>query len=163
MDRRTILKGSAGFLAVAGSGPLLSNLVRAAELPAGATAEQVLASLPGKVPLIKKTYRPPNYETPISYFNEPFTPNDAFYVRYHIADIPEVDAASWKLSIGGAGAQSPAEFTLDQLKADFERVEISAVNQCSGNRSGFSDPHVPGVEWGAGAKGNPKWAGVSLK
>lgn len=163
MDRRTILKGGAGMLAVAGGGPLLTNLAQAAELPAGATAEQVLDALPGKVPLIKKTYRPPNYETPISYFNEPFTPNDAFYVRYHIADIPEVDASSWKLSIGGAGAQGPVEFTLDQLKTDFEKVEIAAVNQCSGNRRGFSDPHVPGVEWGAGAMGNARWAGVRLK
>jgi DMSO/TMAO reductase YedYZ molybdopterin-dependent catalytic subunit len=150
---------------LAGGSGWLPRLARAAELslPAGTSAEQVLEALPGKVALIKKTYRPPNYETPVSYFNEDYTPNDAFFVRYHLSDIPEVDAATWKLAVGGPGAQSPAEFTLDQLKTEFEKVEIAAVNQCSGNRRGFSTPHVPGVEWGPGAMGNAKWAGARLK
>ncbi len=165
MNRRQILKGGAGMLALAGGTGLLPRLVKAAELslPAGTTAEQVLEALPGKVPLIKKTYRPPNYETPISYFNEEFTPNNAFFVRYHLADIPEVDAATWKLQVGGPGAKSTAEFSLDDLKNGFEKVEIAAVNQCSGNRRGYSTPHVAGVEWGPGAMGNALWAGVRLK
>src|SRR5215470_4635543 len=37
-------------------------------LPAGVRAEAVLEALPGKEPLIKLSYRPPNYETPIEYF-----------------------------------------------------------------------------------------------
>jgi len=36
-----------------------------AELPDGTLEEQLLYALPGKVPLIKKTFRPPNFETPI--------------------------------------------------------------------------------------------------
>src|SRR6266498_3848266 len=77
-------------------------------LLSGAVAEQLLEALHGKLPLIKKTYRPPNYETPISYFNEEFTPNNAFFVRYHLADIPEVDAAAWKVRVGGPAVQNPA-------------------------------------------------------
>src|SRR5262249_2633293 len=152
MSRRQALKGAAGMLTLAGA-ESLPRLAAAAGLglPAGTVAEQVLEALPGKLTLIKKTYRPPNYETPISYFNRAFTPNDAFFVRYHLSDIPEVDASSWKLRIGGPGAHTPSEFTLDQLKAQFERVEIAAVNQCAGNRRGFSQPHVPGVQWGPGA------------
>lgn len=163
MDRRTILKGGAGAFALAASGSWLT-LARAAQfsLPEGAAAFP-LEALPGKVPLIKKTYRPPNYETPVSYFSEEFTPNNAFFVRYHLADIPEeIDAAAWKLEIGGAGAATPVSFSLDDLKA-MEKVEIAAINQCSGNRRGFSDPHVPGVEWGFGAMGNANWGGVRLK
>ena len=38
-------------------------------------------TLPGKVPLIKKTFRPPNFETPIKYFRTAITRNDAFFVR----------------------------------------------------------------------------------
>lgn len=165
MNRRQILKGGAGMLALAGGAGWLPQLARATQmsLPAGTAAEQALEALPGKVALIRKTYRPPNYETPISYFNEDFTPNNAFFVRYHLSDIPEVSAATWKVTIGGPGAQKPGEFTLDQLKTQFEKVEIAAVNQCSGNRRGYSDPHVPGVEWGPGAMGNAKWAGVRLK
>jgi len=37
------------------------------------------------------------------------------------------------------------------------------VCQCSGNRRGLSDPHVPGVQWGLGAMGNAVWKGVRLK
>ena len=165
MKRRQILSGGAGMLTLAGAAGSLPRLARAAglSLPAGTAGEQALEALPGKVPLIRKSYRPPNYETPLKYFNQAFTPNDAFFVRYHLSDIPEVDAASWKLAIGGPGAATPAEFTLDQLKTGFEKVEIAAVNQCSGNRRGYSTPHVPGVEWGPGAMGNAKWAGVRLK
>ena len=47
--------------------------------------------------------------------------------------------------------------------SEFEQVEIVAVCQCSGNRRGLSDPHVPGVEWGYGAMGNARWKGVRLK
>ncbi len=164
MNRRQVLKGGAGALALAAAGLLPRPAIAAGlELPAGTLAEQVLEALPGKRPLIKKTYRPPNYETPIRYFNDDFTRNDAFFVRYHLPDIPEVDAGSWKLSIGGPAARSPTEFRLDELKGKFEKVEIAAVNQCSGNRRGFSKPHVPGVEWGPGAMGTAKWAGVRLK
>jgi DMSO/TMAO reductase YedYZ molybdopterin-dependent catalytic subunit len=165
MNRRRLLQGGAGMLALAAGSGSFPRLARAAglSLPEGTLAEQVLEALPGKVPLIKKTYRPPNYETPVSYFNEEFTPNGAFFVRYHLADIPKVDATSWKFSVGGPAAQSPAEYTLDDLKNGFEKVEIAAVNQCSGNRRGFSTPHVPGVEWGSGAMGNARWAGARLK
>ena len=56
-------------------------------------------------PLIKLSYRPPNYETPLSYFTSAFTANDSFFVRYHLAGIPEeIDAAQWKLTVGGEGA-----------------------------------------------------------
>lgn len=119
--------------------------------------------LPGKVPLIKLSYRPPNYETPVGYFNSLFTPNDAFFVRYHLANIPEVDAASWRLKIGGEAAEKPFELSLDQLKSDFPAAEIAAVCQCSGNRRGLFPSHVPGVQWGYGAMGNAKWKGARLK
>jgi hypothetical protein len=54
-------------------------------------------------------------------------------------------------------------FSLDQLKKDFEPVEIVAVNQCSGNSRGFVEPRVGGGQLGHGAMGNARWRGVSLK
>jgi DMSO/TMAO reductase YedYZ molybdopterin-dependent catalytic subunit len=123
-----------------------------------------LEALPGKKPLIKLSYRPPNYETPLSHFTSEFTPNESFFVRYHLAGVPEViDAAKWKLRVGGEGAGSPFELSLSELRAGFDAVEIAAVCQCSGNRRGFSEPHVAGVEWGLGAVGNALWKGVRLK
>jgi DMSO/TMAO reductase YedYZ molybdopterin-dependent catalytic subunit len=109
------------------------------------------------------SYRPPNYETPLKYFNDVLTPNDVFFVRYHVGAIPEVDLATWKLSVAGDAVERSAEYTLDELKNGFEQVEIVAVNQCSGNRRGLAQPHVQGVQWGYGAMGNARWKGVRLK
>ena len=98
-----------------------------------------------------------------SYFADAITPNDAFFVRYHLAQIPRVNAATWKLDVGGEGAAAPFSLTLNELETGFEQVELAAVCQCSGNRRGFSNPHVPGVQWGSGAMGNAAWRGPRLK
>ena len=169
--RRQFLKDLAGGAALLGSGALLPSLARGAEaasvgpptLPSGTLQTSFLEALPGKRPLIKRTYRPPNFESPLEVFEQIFTPNDAFFVRYHLARIPEVAAAQWKLEVGGDAAEKPFTLDLAALQRDFEAVEIPAVLQCSGNRRGLSDPHVPGVEWGIGAMGNARWKGVRLK
>lgn len=174
-SRRTVIKTFGGGALALGATSMTTGLTGARSafaaskptldplLPQGARDEAVLDTLPGKVPLIKLTYRPPNYETPVSHFDSLYTPNNAFFVRYHLADIPEVDAATWRLKVGGAAASKPYELTLAQLKSDFPAVEIAAVCQCSGNRRGLFQPHVPGVEWGSGAMGNAKWKGARLK
>ena len=131
-------------------------------LPEGTRSQAILDALPGKKPLIKLSYRPPNYETPIEYFRTAITPNDAFFVRYHLSNIPQVDAKTWKVVVGGDGANDQAELTLDDLKR-MPTAEVVAVNQCSGNRRGLFQPHVAGVEWGYGAMGCARWKGVRLK
>ena len=169
LDRREFFRGAAGAAALAAMG--LPRLARAAEpsflvpgLPAGEYDTAILEALPGKKPLIKLSYRPPNYETPLSYFANPITPNDAFFVRYHLAGIPnKFDEKSWTIDIGGDGAATPFQLTFADLTSKYEQVEITAVCQCSGNRRGLSTPHVAGVEWGVGAMGNAVWRGVRLK
>jgi hypothetical protein len=42
-------------------------------------------------------------------------------------------------------------------------AEIVALNQCSGNSRGFSNPRVGGGQLGNGAMGNARWTGVPLK
>src|SRR6185369_16534590 len=98
----------------------------------------------------------------IEYLRTPITPNDQFYVRYHLADIPEIKAEGYKIAVGGDGANGRAEITLDDLKK-MPAMEVVAVNQCSGNRRGLSKPHVQGVEWGYGAMGCARWKGARLK
>lgn len=131
-------------------------------VPAGVGSYAKMEALAGKKPLIMLADRPPNYESPLEYFRTPITPNDQFFVRYHLADIPEVDAATYRIAVGGDGANGNAELTLDDLKA-LPAVEVVAVNQCSGNRRGLSQPHVPGVQWGYGAMGCARWKGARLK
>ena len=96
-------------------------------------------------------------------FDQIFTPNDDFFVRYHLPRIPEVPAATWKLEVGGDAVEKPFTLDLATLQRDFEQVELVAVCQCAGNRRGLSDPHVAGVEWAIGAMGNARWKGVRLK
>jgi len=170
ITRRRLLKAAGAAAALTGSGVSFlqmwageaAGLDLPAELPEGARAEAILDVLPAKRPLIKLTYRPPNYETPIEYFRSAITPNDAFYVRYHLSDIPQVDAKTSKLSIGGEGANAQAELTFDDLQK-MPAVEIAAVNQCSGNRRGLFKPHVVGVQWGYGGMGCARWKGARLR
>jgi DMSO/TMAO reductase YedYZ molybdopterin-dependent catalytic subunit len=170
IKRRDFLKCMAGGI-TAGTGGLflprsaLSAISSAAslELPSVALEAAGLETLPGKKPLIKRSFRPPNFETPTAYFNQQYTPNDAFYVRYHLANIPEIDINDWTLQIGGESVEHPLHLTMDALKARFEPVEIAAVSQCAGNRRGLFQPRAPGVQWGYGAMGNTRWKGFRLK
>ena len=168
LNRRQVLGGTAAAGALmAGGYPLhppayAAGPELASALPEGVRSSAVLDALPGKRPLIKLSYRPPNYETPIEYFRDALTPNDAFFVRYHLAMIPEVDSRTWRLSVGGDGANGRTELTLDDLKS-MPAAEVVAVNQCSGNRRGLFLPHVPGVQWGYGAMGCARWKGARLK
>ena len=162
LSRRQLLASTAGFAGYSAFGPAAAAEALKLEpaLPDGLKAGAVLDALPGKKPLLKLSFRPPNYETPLNYFDSVFTPNDAFFVRYHLSDIPEIDAAKWKLTIQGGA--TPVSVSLDDLKK-MPAVEIAAVCQCSGNRRGLFQPHVPGVQWGYGAMGNARWKGVRLK
>jgi DMSO/TMAO reductase YedYZ molybdopterin-dependent catalytic subunit len=128
-----------------------------------ATGERPLARYPQKRPLIVVTQRPPQLETPFEVYNEGIvTPNDAFFVRYHLAGVPnDIDATTWRLSVKGR-VQTPLSLSLADLK-QLDAVEYYAVNQCSGNSRGFFEPRVAGGQLGNGAMGNAKWRGVPLR
>ena len=49
-----------------------------------------MARYPQKTELILLTDRPPQLETPLSYFQTDLTPNDAFFVRWHLSGIPTI-------------------------------------------------------------------------
>jgi len=102
-------------------------------------AGRPLVRYPEKTDLILLTARPPQLETPLSYFDRAITPNDAFFVRYHIFPIP-----------------------MDDLKK-FPRASVTAVAQCSGNSRGRFAPRVLGGQWGDGAMGNAVWTGARLQ
>jgi len=127
-------------------------------------ARNLVKTFPQKGAMILQRTRPPLLETPFEVFDQGiFTPNDRFYVRWHLANIPTVvDPASFRLKIRGHVRQT-ISLTLDDLVRKFEPIEIAAVNQCSGNSRGFFTPRVAGGQWANGAMGNALWRGVSLK
>src|SRR2546425_8778632 len=110
-----------------------------------ANGERKLVAFPQKRPLILITTRPPQLETPFAVFNQGLlTANDAFFVRYHLSQVPtSIDPDNFTVAIKGK-VNSSLTFSLADLKTKFEPVEIVAVNQCSGNGRGFSNPRVAG-------------------
>lgn len=123
-----------------------------------------LVRYPGKRELILVHTRPPHLETPAAVFNESvITPNNAFFVRYHLANFPTTfDPETYRLTVKGA-VKTPLSLSLAELKSSLQQVEVVAVNQCSGNSRGYSSPRVFGAQLGHGAMGNARWFGVSLK
>ncbi len=123
-----------------------------------------LIAYPQKRPLLRITTRPPHLETPFTAFNEgAITANDAFFVRYHLANIPlSIDPTTYRLNVRGKVERQLA-LSLDEIKALGAPVEIVAVNQCSGNSRGYSTPRVFGAQLGNGSMGNARWVGVPLK
>ena len=118
---------------------------------------------PQKLPLIQLTDRPVQLETPRNYFLTSFTPNAAFYVRWHLDEIPNgVNLSDWRLCVEG-NVEKPLTLSMSDLMSQFKSVSIAAVNQCSGNSRSRFQPRVPGGQWGNGAMGNALFTGVCLK
>lgn len=165
IDRRALLKGSAatfGSLVAASIFDPLKAIAETVKLPFE-NGERPLVKYPQKRPMIGLTSRPPQLETPFSVFNEGvITPNDAFFVRYHLADIPlNIDPDTFTLEIKGK-VDKPLKLSLADIKK-MPSVELVAVNQCSGNSRGFLNPRVAGGQLASGAMGNARWKGVPLK
>src|SRR5215831_6505699 len=106
------------------------------------------------------TLAPENSETPLEAVRSWVTPNRLFFVRNHF-DVPATDLSTWRLSVGGAVEQA-MEWTWDELNALPERCVFATV-ECAGNGRSFLQPHVHGVQWGAGAIGHAEWTGVPLR
>jgi sulfite dehydrogenase (cytochrome) subunit A len=126
--------------------------------------ERELVAYPQKRPLIVLTSRPPQLETPFAVFNDGLiTPNDAFFVRYHLSQIPlAIDPAAHRLRVRGL-VSKPLDLSLADLRSLGDSVELTAVNQCSGNSRGHFSPRVNGGQLSHGAMGNARWTGVPLK
>src|SRR5215469_13452096 len=159
-----------GFLRsafLAGAGGLLvpwSSLADETVMMPFANGQRRMVVYPQKKPLILLTSRPPQLETPFSVFNKGIlTPNDEFFVRYHLAGIPtSIDSEKFRVEVKGQ-VSSPLSLSLHDLKTQSEQVELVAVLQCSGNGRGYFQPRVTGGQSGNGTMGNARWKGVRLK
>jgi len=152
-SRRDFLKTASSIGMVTAFGGIPTDLF---------ASEGKLVRFPEKTDLILLTSRPPQLETPKHFFKELITPNEALFVRWHIANIPtSVDLRTWRLKVGG-NTERPLELSMDDLKG-LPKVSYTAVLQCAGNGRGLFDPRVFGGQWGNGAMGNITWGGVRLK
>src|SRR5579875_2617721 len=162
---RFLASAGAAFGAAALPAPLRAQprILGSRDLPLNENGARPLVAFPQKRPLLLLTPRPPQLETPMAVFDDGvFTPNDAFFVRWHLANIPQsVDATKHRIAVTGA-VQRPLSLSLDDLAA-MPTVEVAAVNQCSGNSRGLFSPRVAGGQRANGAMGNARWTGVRLR
>ncbi len=163
LDRRQLMQ-RAGLAALAtGFGSLRALALDTVTLPID-NGERPLVKYPQKRPMIGLTSRPPQLETPFALFNDgAITPNNAFFVRYHLAGLPydTIDPDKFTLEVKGK-VDRPLKLSLKEIRK-MKAVELVAVNQCSGNSRGFFEPRVAGGQLGNGAMGNARWRGVPLK
>ncbi|MDD3476468.1 MAG: molybdopterin-dependent oxidoreductase [Sulfurimonas sp.] len=119
-------------------------------------------NFPEKRPMITHSDRPPLLEAPRNIFTQTITPNDEFFVRWHMPEIPTyIDTDKFTISVNGL-VEKDYIISLKDLKNDFEQVEVTAVLQCGGNSRSAFLPITGGIQWGSGAMGCAKWKGVRL-
>jgi DMSO/TMAO reductase YedYZ molybdopterin-dependent catalytic subunit len=161
MRRRSLIAGAgAAVLAPSSALPQVPGLPPA--LPDATSQIARFAILPDKTGLLCLTDHPPNYATPTDVFADAITPNDRFFVAYHIDAVPPTPPIDdWRLALDGDAAFKEARLTWDDL-ADLPQIEVVAVCQAAGNRRGLIVPHVAGVQWTDGAVGCAAWRGPRL-
>src|SRR5471030_3261639 len=102
LDRRELMKraGMAALGAATGLNSIKAFALDTVTLPFD-NGERPLVKYPQKRPMIGLTSRPPQLETPFAVFNDgAITPNNAFFVRYHLADVPlNIDPDTFTLEI----------------------------------------------------------------
>src|ERR1700733_5816606 len=162
LSRRRFLQGTilGGMLAAS---PAWADSTTNLGLPSGPTDRELTTAFPQKGQMILQRPRPPLLETPFEVFDRGvFTPTDQFFVRWHWAVIPQqIDVATFKVAVRGH-VNAPLSLALPDILA-MPRVEMAAVNQCSGNSRGMFQPRVAGGQWENGAMGNARWTGVRLR
>jgi sulfite oxidase len=115
----------------------------------------------GEDALILRSYRFIDLETPVEFFNTWLTPAPHFFVRNHMHEPSELDAQSWKLTIGGE-VEKPVTLTLPEL-AKLESHSVVNTLECAGNGRALQRPQVPGVQWGKGAVSTARFSGPRLR
>jgi len=162
LDRRELMKRAGRAALATGMGSTRAFALDTVTLPFE-NGERPIVRYPQKRPMIGLTSRPPQLETPFTVFNTgPITPSNAFFVRYHLADVPiNIDPDTFTLEVTGK-VDRPLKLSLKEIRK-LKATEIVAVNQCSGNSRGFFNPRVAGGQLGNGAMGNARWRGVPLK
>jgi DMSO/TMAO reductase YedYZ molybdopterin-dependent catalytic subunit len=87
------------------------------------------------------------------------TPVGLHYLLIHF-DIPDVDAASWRLRVGGL-VERPLELDLDELRRRPART-LPVTMECAGNGRARLDPRPLSQPWLVEAIGTATWTGTPL-
>jgi sulfane dehydrogenase subunit SoxC len=100
-----------------------------------------------------------NHGMPLEALRHEITPLGLHYLLTHY-DIPAVDAAAWRLTVGGR-VGTALELSLDDLRAR-DSATMPVTMECAGNGRAQLEPHVVSQPWLAEAVGTAEWTGVPL-
>jgi DMSO/TMAO reductase YedYZ molybdopterin-dependent catalytic subunit len=103
---------------------------------------------------------PLNCETSISELvGSVVMPNVRFYMRNNF-HIPDLDAAAFRLAIGGLVERSQS-FAVRDLQNMRSKTQVVTL-ECAGNGRALFDRPTEGEKWGLGAVSTAEWTGVPL-
>jgi DMSO/TMAO reductase YedYZ molybdopterin-dependent catalytic subunit len=100
-----------------------------------------------------------NHAMPLEALRYDLTPIGLHYLLVHY-DIPDVDAAQWRLRIDGAVGQA-LEFDLAALRG-LPRVSVAVTLECAGNGRARLHPRPVSQPWLTEAVGTAEWTGTPL-
>jgi DMSO/TMAO reductase YedYZ molybdopterin-dependent catalytic subunit len=100
-----------------------------------------------------------NHGMPLEALRWDVTPIGLHYLLTHY-DIPDVDAASWRLEVDGL-VERPLSLSLDDLRA-LPAVETAVTMECAGNGRAHVEPHVVSQPWLLEAVGTARWRGTPV-
>jgi DMSO/TMAO reductase YedYZ molybdopterin-dependent catalytic subunit len=86
-------------------------------------------------------------------------PNARFYMRNNFR-MPDLDAATFRLAIGGLVERSQS-FTIRDLQNMPSKTQVVTL-ECAGNGRALFDRPTEGEKWGLGAVSTAEWTGVPL-
>lgn len=112
-----------------------------------------------KPDLTVRTADPLNIESRVDFLMGHETPVEHFFLRSHGA-IPEIDAATWRLTIDGL-VSTPLALDYDMVTA-MPAETRRLVLECSGNGRSYFDPPAKGLAWGPAAVSQARWTGTRL-
>jgi DMSO/TMAO reductase YedYZ molybdopterin-dependent catalytic subunit len=101
-----------------------------------------------------------NHALPLEALRYDITPAGLHYLLIHY-DIPPVDAAAFRLEIGGA-VERPLALTLEELRGR-DRVQMPLTFECAGNGRALLQPRPLSQPWLTEAVGTAEWGGTPLK
>ncbi len=131
--------------------------------PPASAVKSDMVTYPEKGEMRLLTDRPPQLETPLEIFKQDITPNEYFFVRWHLSQlVTKIDIDTFRLRISGA-VEHPLELSMSDLRTQFPADSVVALAICSGNSRSTFTPKVPGSQWFNGAMGNAKWKGVRMR
>jgi DMSO/TMAO reductase YedYZ molybdopterin-dependent catalytic subunit len=100
-----------------------------------------------------------NHGMPLEALRWDVTPIGLHYLLTHY-DIPDVDAATWRLELDGL-VERPLSLSLDDLRRR-PAVEVAVTMECAGNGRVHVEPHVVSQPWLLEAVGTARWRGTPV-